>query len=971
MRQRVTAILVARNGGDHLKRTLPALAAQTRAPDTIIAVDAASDDDSEKLLAASGPTQLVSLPPRANLAFGAAVAQAARVLGDTDRADTAGASTNAQTKQAQPEPADPDSEWLWLLAHDSAPHPRALQQLLAAVEIAPSVAIAGPKVMSWDRPDVIAEFGEAVTRFGTSLLMVEDELDQAQHDVTEDMLGVAMNGMLVRRSVWQALGGFDPGLPSVDAGLDFSIRARLAGHRVIVVPGARVSAAGGPEHFGRRSVSAARRARVARAAQLHRRLVYAPLVAVPLHWLSLLPLAVLRAVGQLLAKHPGFVGGEFAAALAAMFDAGVAGSRARLRRSRRLGWGAIAPLRVPAAQVREKRAQAREASLPGGGVPDEPKVGYLGGGGLWAAVFAGVVGVVAFGPLLGAQAVSGGGLLPLSATVGELWSNVGYGWRSIGTGFEGFSDPFAYVLAVLGSITFWSPSFSIVLLYLLALPLASAGAWFAARRISRKGWIPLVAAVLWSAAPPLLSSLMMGHLGASIAHILLPWLVLATVSAARSVPAAAAAGLLFAVVAASAPVLVPALLVMWVVWMVAQPRGLLRIVNIPILAAALFAPLVVEQIMRGTPLALLADPGAPAAAGASSGWHLALLSAAEGLNGWTSVVQGLALPGVSAHVVVAVLLAPVGILALLALFVPGSRRSIPSLVIALLGFVTAVAASRIELSSLGAESVPVWPGSGLSLFWLGLTGGVVVVLGALGRASAAAGLAASLATVVLAVPLLGAMLSGESAVQASSGRIVPAVVAAEARTNPQIGMLRLVPAGEDALVVELQRGTGATLDEQSTLAATAHDTTDAQRQAATLAANLASRGSYDPTSDLAELYIGFIVLADVDAATAMDVGAAEQVHKRAADSLDGNPAVTPVGQTSSGLLWRVTEPPTTAPDAPEDAIDSLQGRVLLGVQALFFVVTVLLAIPTQRRRRVRSTLSGDGPAATFDEESDD
>src|SRR5690606_25036902 len=116
-----------------------------------------------------------------------------------------------------------------------------------------------------------------------------DELDQAQYDVQSDFLAVAAGGMLVRRSVWTALGGFDPGLPSVDAALDFSVRARLAGHRVVGVPSARVATAGPPELFGKRSLSAGAQNRIRRSAQLHRRLAWAPSLAVPLHWLTLVP----------------------------------------------------------------------------------------------------------------------------------------------------------------------------------------------------------------------------------------------------------------------------------------------------------------------------------------------------------------------------------------------------------------------------------------------------------------------------------------------------------------------------------------------------------------------------------------------------------------------------------------------------------------------------------------------------------
>ncbi|MCW4385006.1 glycosyltransferase family 2 protein [Salinibacterium sp. SYSU T00001] len=958
MRQRVTVVLVARNGGDTLERTLSRLAEQTRTPDELIAVDVASRDDTAALLARAQPSQLMTLPPRAPATFGAAVGHA--VLG-----------TPVQ---------DPDAEWVWLLAHDSAPHPRALEQLLGAVEIAPSVAIAGPKIMTWDRPDVIAEFGESMTRFGASVSLVEGELDQAQHDVTEDVMGVAANGMLVRRSVFEALGGFDSGLPSIDAGLDLCVRARLAGHRVMVVPGAKITALGGPERFDGHDGNPRRHARLARIAQLHRRFVYSPALAVPVHWLSLLPLAVLRSIWHLLAKRPGRIPGEFTAAVVAAFDGSVPAARRALGRARRLGWKAIAPLRVTAAELRERRGQAREAFSATGTVVDDPRIGYLGGGGLWVAVFGAIAGVIAFGPLLTARAATGGGLLPLGASVGDLWSAVGVGWRDIGAGFFGPADPFAAIVAVLGSLTFWEPSLSIIAFHLLALPLASMTAWFAARRITRSPWIPLVASVLWSLAPPYIASLMSGHLPSAIAHILLPWFLLALLKGARSVSSAALAALLFAGIAACAPVLVPALLLGWLAWMIASPKGIGRLIAMPVLAAALFAPLVIEQVLRGTPLALLADPGAPAAAGATSGWHLALVSASEGLGGWTDAAARLALPGVGAHIIVASLLAPVGILALLSLVMPGIRRAVPALAVALLGFATAVASTHIAVTALGAETVPVWPGSGLSLFWLGLVGAVVVALEGLAAAGPVvrdhpaggwAGVVASLAVLALSMPLLLAMHLGHAAIEPSDARLVPAVVAAEARTDPAVGTLLLTPTAEGALLATVQRGTGSTLEDQSTLAATSVDLSDDERTLARLAGNLASRGAYDPQGDLEELHIGFVVLADREAPAAEPSGAAQQVAQRTIDSLDGSADVTAVGETDLGLLWRIADPPRTAPEERPGPLDTLEGRVVAGVQGGIALITLLLAVPTQRRRPTRMQTLGEGPATTFDEDLDD
>src|SRR6187549_2316394 len=113
MRARVTAILVAHNGESYLGRTLAGIDAQTRRPDSLVYVNAASSDSTDLLLAAGGPTQFIDAPRRATM--GAALAEATRQLAAVESED----------------------EWIWLLAHDNAPERGALAALLGAVEIAP------------------------------------------------------------------------------------------------------------------------------------------------------------------------------------------------------------------------------------------------------------------------------------------------------------------------------------------------------------------------------------------------------------------------------------------------------------------------------------------------------------------------------------------------------------------------------------------------------------------------------------------------------------------------------------------------------------------------------------------------------------------------------------------------------------------------------------------------------------------
>ncbi len=945
---RVTAVLVTANGGEHLDRTLDALVAQTRHPENLVVVDLGSTDGSTADIALGGSAELVRLP--AGRPFGEAVAVGER--------------------EAPPAVADePVDEWLWLLGHDNAPSPTALEEMLSAVEIAPSVVVAGPKLVGVDDPSVIRAFGESTTRFGRSLTLVQDELDQGQHDRHTDVLGVAAAGMLVRRSVWNDLRGFDPALPDVDAALDFCIRARLAGHRVAVVPEARVTSAGPIEEFGRRRVSEARRVRLHRQAQLHRRLTFAPAGLLWLHWLTLVPFAIGRAIGHLVAKHPAAVSGELGAAFAVAFGGGVRRARRNAARTRRVGWAAIEPLRVSWRRVHERRTTSRDVELAR--VEDAPiaRASFLGDGGVWVVLAAAVLSVVTLFPLLGSPALTGGGLLPLSTDVGRLWANVGYGWHSIGTGFTGPSDPFAAVLAVLGSITFWSPSTSVVLVVLLSFPLSALGAWFAVRKVTTRSWVPVVGAALYTIAPSLVGAATTGHLGAVIAHVLLPWLLVAVLEAHRSWAWASGASLLFAVVAASAPSLLPVLLVVWLVSVVVGWRRAHRRVFIPVPAAVLFLPLVLAQVARDNLLAVFADPGVPSATRAPSALQLAIGQPLPDWSGWLPATAGLdaGLVAIALPVAMAVLALPVAALAIGAML--GHRWAVTGavLVLALLGFATAFAATHVTVTGVGSTTTIVWPGSGLSVYWLALVTAACIGLDVLPRTAPVTGFVAAVAAGVAVAPAFAAFALGDAVIQPTTGRVLSAYVNAEAQANPDVGTLVVDPQSDGSLAVALERGQGSTLDDQSTLDATALRLSASGAQLTTLAGNLASRSGYDPEPALKELGVSFVLLDDAPEGDA----AATAVHDRAAGAIGQDALFTSIGETANGRLFHY--------EGDVDRFDtgsaaSRATHVLyLVVLGVVFGAAALLAVPTapRRRRATSNVIEAEEPATTFDEERDE
>ncbi|MFF2274937.1 glycosyltransferase [Agromyces sp. NPDC058126] len=920
---RVTAVLVVHHGGDHLRQTLDAIRSQERTPDALVVVLTEADDVAREQVASASPSHLIDLSQ--HLSFGAAIRAADRVL----------------------EAPDGDGDALWLLTEDSAPAPDALAQLVAAFETAKSVAVAGPKLLNWDEPERIARFGRSITRLGRSVAIVTDELDQGQHDGLSDVLGLDPAAILVRHTVWRALGGFDPGLPTVDDALDLSIRARLAGHRVAVVPEAKVRFAGvgvaGPE-AGPRARTTRRRVRATRAAQLHRRLVYAPLPFVPLHWLSFLLLAVVRSVRLLLVKAPGAIPGEFAAAFTTMFSgARVPRARRALKSARTVGWSAIAPLRMQPDEMRRRRqhsAEARRERARG----RKHELQFIGTGGGWILLATAAASVGLFSWLLGSGGVGGGALQPLSNDLADLWRNAAYGWRDLGTGFVGAADPFAGVLAVLGSAAFWAPSFALLLLWLLAIPAAAVGAWFAASRLTERASVRAVAALLWAFAPPFLIALGDGRPGAVLAHVLLAWFAFAAFGAATSWAAAATASLLLAALVGAAPSLAPALLVAWIVALAVSGRAWVRLIGLPIPALVLALPLVVDQLRRGTLLGLVADPGLPTGSGIPSTWQLALGLPDGSWGGWEDFFSGSGSGSVDFRIALSALVLPLVLVALTAVLTRSLRAAALSLGIALLGFATAVAAAHLSVASAGSHAIPVWTGGGLSLAWLGLVLAAVLALDAMRRGRALLGWVVFAAMAAAMLPTGIALATGSVAVQPATARTLPAFVGAEAETDPRVTTLRLTPAADGSLRATLERGTGTTLDEQSTLAATARTLSAEEEELALVAGNLASRSGTGAEAAVEEFGASFVLLDEpVDA----DDSAAVAVADRARTALDANSALVAVGETDFGTLWRFTAAEADAPAAqiPADAGGWIAG-VITAVQLLVLGATLLLSIPT-------------------------
>lgn len=972
-----TAVVVTCGATGYLRRTLKGVARQTHVPTRVVVVDIwASGRD----LGTGGSIQALIAEIGLDLRCRVRVVQApeARTFGEAVRR---GLELNMAAQQRADKlhetrtgaipviTADTSPGWLWLLHDDSAPAPTCLAALLRTAESGPSIALAGAKQRGWEDPTRLLEVGIHATRSARRLDPIDaDEIDQGQYDAIEDVLAVGTAGALVRRDVWNALGGLDPALGPFGDGLEFSRRVRLAGYRVVVVPAAVVHHAQASHHGLRgygHAAPAERTPDLSRSFGARRRAqLYNWILAVP--WYQLFPLLLwvlvltpLRALARFAAKDLARARAELSAGTAVLSrpDLWMA-ARRRLRRTSTRPSSALAALEAnPRELARQKREQRRTRAEARRllGLPSELEINERAAlrrrrRATAAGIAAGTLAVALLGQrqLLGVGALAGGALLPGHVRLRELAAVAFSWWIPAGDGLPGPADPF-FAVMLLPLLTGVSLSAVTTVLILLAIPLAALAAWFAAGAATRSLALRSGAALLWGFAPALVVAAGQGRVGSVLAHVLLPLVLLLTaramgiarrdvilsgmVGAQRVVAAPAADGtgaarpaevrpslgaaggaaLAFAGLAAGAPVLLPvgvlgyALLILG-----SRARHVLWFIPLP--ALVLFGPLLTAVVREGNWHALLASPGVPTPYQPAAPWVtlLGVPLAADGVPQW--LWWGALVPGA-----VVVLLAAVALLR----GRPSALAVRAGWLLAVAGLALALAAPRVAVGLDAAGGVvAAWPGAGLSLLSAGLLtaalaggDGVREQLGGrpLGWRQFGAGLLGALAvTAALVAPavwLLGQHGAGTHLVGAARTDPLPALAEQLAAGPERARTLALDALPDGTITADLWRGQGEQLQHTSTLAA------------ARAVHPLSWR--VGPVGDQADQALAGIVGA-MAAGTASGTGPALAAHAvgvvlvppltdpgatAARDALvaalDATPGLARVTENASGVVWRV------------------------------------------------------------------
>jgi GT2 family glycosyltransferase len=892
----VTAIIVACNGQSWLPRSLAAVTGQTRAPERIIGVDAGSADPSERLLREAGLDAVVSVP--GGPGFGAAVRAALEVA-------------PALPPQAEP-PAQ--AEWLWLLHDDSAPEPDALAALLDGARRSPRACVLGAKARGWNDPSLLLECGLSMTDSGRRITGIQlGDRDQGQRDDEREVLAVGTAGMLVRRDVFERLGGFDPALPTFGADLEFCVRARRAGEEVVVVPQAVLH----HRQAGRHGIRTVPGRQVSpdlaeRAAGFHTVLVHTSPLKLPFTSIRLLLRSIVAGLLLLLGGAP-----RDAAAEVGVWS-GVHLRPATVARARRQ---AARTAVVPRRELRAMRplwSEQMGAALERASVRNGPPRTKRPGGQLfWAAVLGVVLAALAAAATrsvwTGSGPLAGGALLPVPSG-SELWAAFRSVWHDVGLGSVEPGAP--WVLPILGVAVapFIGAPTVVSLLLLGTVPLAGLSAFLALRGVLGAPG-RAVLATAYALTPAAVVPALDGRLGTAVAAVVLPPMLRLAVRLAAGdriavlapprLRTAAGAALLLGVLVAFAPVLWIAAAVLLIVagLAVRNPGPASNGARWGRIALVLLAP---AALLWPWSWSLLTEPsrfafeaGAPWPGAAQPAWRLLLLD--PGGLGPQAWVFG----------------APLVLIGLAALLVPAPRRFATwCWAVVAVGLALAVVQSvRGYVPVGGTSAVPAFPGPALLLCAAAMT-----------AAAAAAGRALrattpprrTLAASAVAVALLLAGPLGLAAawlttfagpLQRTDTTAVPAFAAEEATGPERIRTLLLSRQPDGAVDYTLVNGRGLRMGDADVAPAPAsmQDVTEA---VAALAGGIGPR----PAEILGAQAVRYIVAPAGDLALVA--------------ALDGNEALRRLSTTGDRALWRIDSAvprATVVPDADEPPASGAQG----------------------------------------------
>ncbi|MEU3613793.1 glycosyltransferase [Streptomyces sp. NPDC006872] len=925
----VTAVIVSHDGARWLPDALAGLLGQERPVQSVMAADTGSSDASAQLVTdALGDDRVLHLARRTG--FGQAVEEANRTapvltpeeLPYLKRPSGWDPVTRTWRDDAYDLPELPHGEpvqWLWLLHDDCAPEPEALAELLRVVENElelgrDDVAVVGPKLRGWYDRRQLLEVGVTIAHSGRRWTGLDRrEQDQGQHDHVRSVLSVSTAGMLIRRDVFEQLGGFDRRLPLMRDDVDLCWRAQAAGHRVLIAPEAVVRHAEAASRE-RRTVDCAGRTsasphKVDKAGAVYTLLVNSRTALLPWILVRLVLGTLLRTVAYLVGKVPGQALDEIRGLLSTLLrpERIIAGRRARGKST--VDKEEMRPLfPPPGATVRATVEQVAGdlfgsddpeavsgAGRHGGAVESGPggddadfleieqfarlkRIARKPGPVLFLVLL--LVSLVACRNLLGGGALAGGALLPAPADASELWSRYLDAWHPVGAGGTPSAPPYLAIIAALATLLLGSTGLALTVLLVCSVPLAGFTAYFASRPLVESRLLRAWAAVVYAFLPAATGALAGGRVGTAVLAVLLPLIARAGAAASGlthrsggrgSWRATWAYALLLTITTAFTPIVWPIALVLGLA-VLAVRRGDITAYGLRFLAQ-LGTPLLILAPWSLTLLPFGFFTQAGLDFGPSSATALDLLGASPGGPG---TVDGLMLIGI--------------VLAALAALLRSERH---------FGVWAAWAVALVGLVFAVLSNSSTWAGPATLVYGIALL--AAAVIGADGARTRVAEqsfgwrqpVAALIAFASAAGPLLvaaGWMIGGaDGPLERRDPVQVPAFVAEEAGNRDQARTLVLDSDSAARVGYVLVRGSGARLGDAELAAADGEN-----KQLDKVVANLVAGSGADQADELGEFAVGYVLVHK---------GAPREVTR----VLDATPGLKRLSQQDGSALWRVDQ----------------------------------------------------------------
>ena len=213
----VSLIIVSLDGRELLPACLDSVALEMTSDYEMILVDNGSTDD-------SGPFVISNYPW-------------VRVIRSEQNLGFAGGS-NFGAKHAK-------GKYLLFLTNDIVVTPKFLDELIRVLDADPLAGLVQSKLLMADNPNVIDSVGSYLTPTGILLHAEHGQSEKKHLGGPKEILGAAGASILIRREIFEQLGGFDGDYVTYFEDTDLSWRIWLLGYKVLLVPDSKVYHWGG------------------------------------------------------------------------------------------------------------------------------------------------------------------------------------------------------------------------------------------------------------------------------------------------------------------------------------------------------------------------------------------------------------------------------------------------------------------------------------------------------------------------------------------------------------------------------------------------------------------------------------------------------------------------------------------------------------------------------------------------------